>query len=843
LGHEENDMMRPMIIAVPPETPDTLVAIDDGLGHALLTWNDNSLNATSFTVQRATDPAFTMNLTTFTGVRTPGIPQTYTDTTVVALTLYYYRVLENVDLAGISGVPSEPSMIATSQPSNVVKFPSNLYTLTIISPHGIVGKVLDQASYASLDSVILTATADAGWTFTNWTGDVPTPPNAANPVTVTFGTADLTVTANYTAASPTISGNAGVAGATINYTGGSTVADGSGNYSFTVPSSWTGTVTPFLIGYGFSPASKSYTNLVTNMANQNFTATLITYTISGNTTVGGVTLSWTDGTLKMINSNSLGNYSITVPYNWSGTVTPVKNGFIFVPTNITYTAVAANMTLQNYTIIPGSFNKTSPANGATNQPTNPSLTWGASLTTASYDYCIDTVNDNACTAPAVWTTNGVNTSVTLSGLIPGTYYWQVRANNATGTAYANGSATAWFSFTILPIPGAFVKISPVNAAINQPANPTLSWGASSNATKYYYCISTILSCSAPASWISTGANTSVILSGLAPGVRYYWQVIATNATGSAYGNGASAAWWTFTVIQLPGAFNHSSPANGATNQPTNPMLSWGASARVATYDYCINTIASCVSPAAWISTGASTSIGLSGLTPGTYYWQVRANNGAGTTYANGSITAWWSFTILPMPGVFNKVTPTNGIGNRPTSLSLTWGASTSATYYQYCIDTTNDNACTTPAVWTNRTTTSVTVSGLTPGATYYWQVRARNNTGMTYADGSSTAWWSFTVLPLPGTFGKISPANGATGIPTNPTLSWGASTNATSYGYCINTTGATCAAWTSTGLNTSVNLTGLLHGTTYYWQVRARNGVGTTYADGVITAMWTFTVP
>ncbi len=66
LGHEENDMMRPMIIAVPPEAPSNLVAAGlSGPFRIRLTWDDNSLNATGFTIQRATDPAFTLNLTTF----------------------------------------------------------------------------------------------------------------------------------------------------------------------------------------------------------------------------------------------------------------------------------------------------------------------------------------------------------------------------------------------------------------------------------------------------------------------------------------------------------------------------------------------------------------------------------------------------------------------------------------------------------------------------------------------------------------------------------------------------------------------------------------------------------
>ena len=71
---------------------------------------------------------------------------------------------------------------------------------------------------------------------------------------------------------PAISGNAGVAGATINYTGGSTTANGSGNYSFDVPPGWSGTVTPSRQCYKFTPANRSYNNVRTNQTAQNYTA-------------------------------------------------------------------------------------------------------------------------------------------------------------------------------------------------------------------------------------------------------------------------------------------------------------------------------------------------------------------------------------------------------------------------------------------------------------------------------------------------------------------------------------------------------------------------------------------
>ncbi|MDO9166314.1 MAG: hypothetical protein Q7U13_09435, partial [Rhodoferax sp.] len=61
-----------------------------------------------------------------------------------------------------------------------------------------------------------------------------------------------------------VSGNAGVSGVTITYTGGSTTADTAGNYAFTVPSGWTGTVTPSKTGYRFAPVSRSYTYPITS---------------------------------------------------------------------------------------------------------------------------------------------------------------------------------------------------------------------------------------------------------------------------------------------------------------------------------------------------------------------------------------------------------------------------------------------------------------------------------------------------------------------------------------------------------------------------------------------------
>ncbi|PWB68087.1 MAG: hypothetical protein C3F15_17075, partial [Holophagae bacterium] len=156
-----------------------------------------------------------------------------------------------------------------------------------------------------------------------------------------------------------------------------------------------------------------------------------------------------------------------------------------------------------------------------------------------------------------------------------------------------------------------------------------------------------------------------------------------------------------------------------------------------------------------------------------------------------------------------------------------------ATSYEYCVDTTDNSAC--DGTWTSTgMVTSANLSGLGWATTYYWQVRAVNGQGNTQANGGT--WWAFTTenQPLPGAFRKTAPANGATGQLTTLTLSWGASTGATSYQYCIDTVDndACDASWTTVGLVTSTQVTSLAEWTAYFWQVRAVNGSGSTDANG-----------
>jgi hypothetical protein len=223
--------------------------------------------------------------------------------------------------------------------------------------------------------------------------------------------------------------------------------------------------------------------------------------------------------------------------------------------------------------------------------------------------------------------------------------------------------------------------------------------------------------------------------------------------------------WTLVEapVSAPAAFNKSAPANTST-QFSNATLSWQSSTGATSYYYCIDTNPGTTCDTSWVTTNASTSVSLSGLSLGTHYWQVYAHNSIGDTYANSG--TWWSFTVIsaqkiylpliikspPPPGSFGKSSPTNGATGQSTSPTLSWGTSSGATSYEYCIDTNSshaNNSC--GSTWKSSTTP---VSGLSPSTTYYWQVRANNTGGSTYADGLT--WWSFTT----GSGSSIPLANG-----------------------------------------------------------------------------------
>jgi hypothetical protein len=137
LGHEENDMMRPMVFGVAPASPTGVSATAGaaGSGNVTIQFTDSSVNETAFTLQRSTDGLNWANVNTGAALKQPdptlnsdlsvndpgastGTVWTYTDSGLTAGTTYFYRVIAN-DLVGDTQTAGYPTASVDSVPSSV----------------------------------------------------------------------------------------------------------------------------------------------------------------------------------------------------------------------------------------------------------------------------------------------------------------------------------------------------------------------------------------------------------------------------------------------------------------------------------------------------------------------------------------------------------------------------------------------------------------------------------------------------------------------------------------------------------------------------------------------------
>ncbi len=98
LGHEENDMMRTMAFGVAPAAASNLSGTP-GAGSVALSWRDNSVNETNWTIQRAASATGPWtNVATIPSTTGPATGATinYTDTPVASGTYYYHIIANNV---------------------------------------------------------------------------------------------------------------------------------------------------------------------------------------------------------------------------------------------------------------------------------------------------------------------------------------------------------------------------------------------------------------------------------------------------------------------------------------------------------------------------------------------------------------------------------------------------------------------------------------------------------------------------------------------------------------------------------------------------------------------------
>jgi hypothetical protein len=180
-----------------------------------------------------------------------------------------------------------------------------------------------------------------------------------------------------------------------------------------------------------------------------------------------------------------------------------------------------------------------------------------------------------------------------------------------------------------------------------------------------------------------------------------------------------------------------------------------------------------------------------------------------------------------------------GIVTTTNTATISWDEMANAKGYAWAVDTTKvtklSDAASAAFNGTTSTGTAVTanLTGLAADTTYYISVWVDDPVSSFMGTSSFT-----TVVGTPTPAMNLAPAAGATNIPVNPTFDWADVPGAVSYEVWVDTNADFSTAQKFTTPISAYAWTGadLANNTSYYWQVRAVTGTGTS---GWVTSVFT----
>ncbi len=428
--------------------------------------------------------------------------------------------------------------------------------------------------------------------------------------------------------------------------------------------------------------------------------------------------------------------------------------------------------------------------------TSATLQWSSAPGAVSYSIQWRPVGSSWIDLPGgPWTT----TWVFMGGLTPGTTYeWRVRSNCGYGMQSSWSYTT---SFTTLGYSCA-TPTWPSTSNITQ-TSATFSWSPVSGA--HNYTIQTRLE---NGTWYDVPggpfSQTTVTVTGFSPGTTYQWRVRAN------CGYYQHSAWtWPITFTTQGGSSCYAPSWTYTTNITSHSAtLNWSHATGAVSY-----TIQWRYAGGYWneLSAFYDTWYTLTGLQPGTAYeWRIRSNcHYGGHSYwsnINSFTTLGYSCATPTWPSTYNITS---------TTATVSWSAVSGA--HSYTIQLRQSNG-----YWYDVPNgpfyqTSVTLTGLTPGTSYQWRVRANCGYGQ-YSHYTSPIY--FTTL---GESSCHAPYWTYTSNITqhSATLNWTHASGAHSYTIQWRHSGG--GSWNELPAlyDTWYTLTGLYPATTYEWRIRS----------------------
>lgn len=171
------------------------------------------------------------------------------------------------------------------------------------------------------------------------------------------------------------------------------------------------------------------------------------------------------------------------------------------------------------------------------------------------------------------------------------------------------------------------QVNPPNGAIVRPPQLRLIWTRGGGSTdRYRWMLATDPQMNNIIRGDTSTADTSTTVPGLFEGETYYWQVAAHNANGW----GVWSPVWSFRLLEVPATVNLAGPMNGASLPAGSVRFWWRrGGGTTAEYRFELATDTAMTSIIRSDSALPDTSLMVTGLNPGAYFWRVSAGNDAG----------------------------------------------------------------------------------------------------------------------------------------------------------------------------------------------------------------------
>ena len=234
--------------------------------------------------------------------------------------------------------------------------------------------------------------------------------------------------------------------------------------------------------------------------------------------------------------------------------------------------------------------------------------------------------------------------------------WDTNATFRTTLDPVNGGAIEsmnlhQFFADTAPEAFGFELKTPSNGAINQTSGPWLDWNGACYTDEYRVVLSDQSNLSSPLidEMVAVPATLYTVPFGtLAPSTTYYWQIQAMNTVGT-----TNSPIWSFSTMAppAPGSFSLLSPANGAADVETGPVLDWQDSTNADDYLVEVDDSVTFTSPVVSQVVGVST-LDLPNLTLAfdtQYFWRVTAMNETGNTVSTPSLSGFHTAAVPPCP--------------------------------------------------------------------------------------------------------------------------------------------------------------------------------------------------